>query len=270
MEDQTSTKTILVPDIDWVTIPAGEFIYGEGETQTTLYLDAFEIARYPVTNAQYQCFIDDDGYEDNQWWQGLEKQTVERSDWPQGNRPKVKVSWYEATAFTRWLSARLNKDIRLPFEHEWEKAARGEKGLVYPWGNEYETGFANVNESDRKGGVYLKQTTAVGLYPRDDSSNQIRDMCGNVLEWCNEFGTESVESDDDESRMQVLRGGSWILGPEFARAAFRYGGSTYHHDINLGFRLLRSPGVPDASQSSNSNGSWNSNGTWNSVSGRKN
>ncbi|HBR96845.1 MAG TPA: hypothetical protein DD979_05650 [Gammaproteobacteria bacterium] len=67
------SRTLWVPDIAWVEIPAGEFIYGEGNEQPTLHLDAFEIARYPVTNRQYECFVDDGGYEDEQWWDGLKK-----------------------------------------------------------------------------------------------------------------------------------------------------------------------------------------------------
>jgi len=65
-------KTIkLLPDIDWVEIPAGEFIYGEEKHQQRLALDTFFIARYPITNAQYQRFIDDGGYEEERWWSGL-------------------------------------------------------------------------------------------------------------------------------------------------------------------------------------------------------
>jgi formylglycine-generating enzyme required for sulfatase activity len=258
VEDQASTKTILVPDIDWATIPAGEFIYGEDETQTTLYLDAFDISRYPVTNAQYQCFIDDDGYEDNQWWQGLEKQTVEPSNWPQGNRPKVNVSWYEATAFTRWLSSRLNDHIRLPLEQEWEKAARGEKGLVYPWGNTYEIGHANLDESQQKGGAYLQQTTAVGLYPSGESPDKVSDLSGNVWEWCNENLSELGKSGFDASSTPVLCGGSWGVNPPFVRAANRFRRNPDYRIDSFGFRLLRTSISPDISQSWNSWGGWNS------------
>jgi formylglycine-generating enzyme required for sulfatase activity len=111
---QPIQTTLMVPDIYWVTVPASEFIYGEGSEQTTHFLEAFEIVRYPVTNAQYQCFIDDGGYVDEQWWQGLEEQDIEESECSQGNRPRTNVNCYEATAFTRWLSDRLNQVIRLP------------------------------------------------------------------------------------------------------------------------------------------------------------
>ncbi|MGD8842823.1 MAG: SUMF1/EgtB/PvdO family nonheme iron enzyme, partial [Gammaproteobacteria bacterium] len=215
---------LLVPDIDWVPVPAGEFIYGEDESQTSLYLEAFEIARYPVTNRQYQCFVDDGGYEDERWWQDLQKPEIRPSDWPQGNRPRVNVDWFEATAFKRWLSARLGYDVRLPYEHEWEKAARGEKGLVYPWGEDYRSGCANVDESSLEDGAYLEQTTAVGLYPRDNSPYEARDMAGNIVEWCNEVapGRDGVIS-IGAPPSPVLRGGSWYYLPRLARAALRSG-----------------------------------------------
>jgi len=235
------TKTLLVPDIDWVTIPAGEFIYGEESEQTTHYLESFDIARYPVTNAQYQCFIDDGGYEDEGWWQELEKSEIENSKWLQGNRPRTNVNWYEATAFTRWLSDRLNQTIRLPNELEWEKAARGEKGLKYPWGNEYEAGYANVQESRPEYGANIVQTVAVGLYPRDESSWGLRDMAGNVVEWCTEITTNVNESSQDSRLSFALRGGAWTFKPGLVRAAFRLADyDTVNRDYDIGFRLLRS------------------------------
>lgn len=229
-----------MPDIDWVKIPAGEFIYGEGKSQTTLSLDAFEIARYPVTNAQYQCFVEDDGYADERWWQGLEKPEIRPSVWPQSNRPRTYVDWYEVTAFARWMSARLNEAIRLPFEHEWEKAARGTDGRAYPWGAEYVNGHANVNES-RNQGDYLKQTTAVGLFPHDESPYKARDMAGNVWEWCNEFNPNQTGATPTETPSPGLRGGSWDFDPDDARAAYRFRYRNPDGRYNyLGFRLLRS------------------------------
>ncbi len=238
-ETQAIQATLQVPDIDWVTIPAGEFIYGEDSEQTTHYLETFQIARYPVTNAQYQCFIDDGGYENDHWWQGLEKPEIEESEWPQGNRPRTNVNWYEATAFTRWLSDRLNQLIRLPSEQEWEKAARGERGLKYPWGDGYEAGNANVRES---GGSFLEQTIGVGLYPRDKSPKGVKDMAGNVVEWCNEMTADVNDNTQNSSPTPVLRGGAWSNDPDDARAANRHrGGVPDFRDYDVGFRLLRSP-----------------------------
>ena len=97
-------RILLLPDIDWVLIPGGEFVYQQGERRT---LPPFRIARYPVTNVQYQTFIDARGYDDDRWWSGLERPEPEASRWPQANRPRTNVNRYEAVAFTRWLSAQF-------------------------------------------------------------------------------------------------------------------------------------------------------------------
>jgi formylglycine-generating enzyme required for sulfatase activity len=150
------------------------------------------------------------------------------------------VDWYEAVAFSRWLAAQLNQPIRLLTEQEWEKAARGTDGREYPWGNGYIKGRANVDESGEKG-EYLAQTTAVGLYPMDNSPYGVRDMTGNVWEWClNKYDQpEQIEPDTSGGR-RVLRGGSWFLNPEFARAAHRYRDLPDFRGNDRGFRVLLS------------------------------
>ncbi|QYZ65343.1 MAG: formylglycine-generating enzyme family protein [Gammaproteobacteria bacterium (ex Lamellibrachia satsuma)] len=233
--------TILLPDIDWVEIPAGEFLYGE--ERETRYLDSFQISRYPVTNAQYQTFIDTDGYKSDEWWEGLEKPVPKESRWKHANRPRINVNWYEAVAFTRWLSEMLNQSIRLPNEEEWEKAARGSDGRAFPWGEEYINGYANVDES-LEDGVYLKQTSAVGLYPQGASPYGVEDMAGNVWEWCLNKYQHSVRIDADSSGNDyVLRGGAWNYGPDIARAALR--GRRYPTNIanRRGIRLLLSASI---------------------------
>ncbi|MEN8177601.1 MAG: SUMF1/EgtB/PvdO family nonheme iron enzyme [Pseudomonadota bacterium] len=236
----TKPQKILLPDIDWVEIPAGLFIYGEGEEQQEIDLDLFQISRYPITNSQYQCFIDAGGYEEERWWQDLIKPEPEKSTWEQPNRPRTDVDWYEAVAFTRWLSAQLNQPIRLPTEQEWEKAARDADGRQYPWGNEYINGYANVDESEEKG-EYLKQTTAVGLYPLDKSPYGVRDMAGNVWEWClNKYKHPEQIEPDTSGDSRVLRGGSWIYNPGNARAANRYRDLPDYRNYDGGFRVVLS------------------------------
>ena len=159
-------RTIVLPDIDWVEIPGGEFLYQQRERRT---LGTFRIARYPITNVQYQTFVDAGGYRAECWWKDLQRPEPEPSRWPQGNRPRTNVDWYEAVAFTRWLSAQLRYAVRLPTEEEWERAARGRDGREYPWGAEYESGRANIDEAARWGGEKvgewsLGQTTAAGVY----------------------------------------------------------------------------------------------------------
>ncbi|MFM8441991.1 MAG: SUMF1/EgtB/PvdO family nonheme iron enzyme [Methylococcus sp.] len=214
-----------LPAIDWVEIPPGPFRYQDAET---LELPAFRIARYPVTNLQFQAFIDDGGYRDNRWWRELRQPEPEASRWPQGNRPRTNVNWYEAVAFTRWLGERLGLPegaLRLPTEAEWERAARGAAGRVYPWGNEYRPGYANVDETTRKDGPWnLWRTTAVGVYPHGASPDGVEDLSGGVWEWClnryNDPGDIRVDASDDA---RAMRGGSWNAQPDFARADSRLG-----------------------------------------------
>ncbi|PUB76297.1 MAG: hypothetical protein DBP03_04870 [gamma proteobacterium symbiont of Ctena orbiculata] len=229
-----------LPDIDWVEIPGGEFIYGENEQQQRLTLDSYFIARYPITNAQYQRFIDDRGYEDERWWNGLTKQNLEKSRWNQPNRPWDRVSWYEAVAFCHWLSQQLSYEIRLPTEQEWEKAARGTAGREYPWGEGYQIGYANVDEKTRTVGPFrLSSTTAVGLFPQGASPYGVMDMAGNVWEWClTKYNDPENNTIDDKRAYRVLRGGSWVGAPANASATRRGWDLPHHRNQGQGFRIV--------------------------------
>lgn len=209
-----------LPDIEWVEIPASRFIYQEGKRK--IPHGAFWIARYPVTNAQFRCFVEAaDGYANEAWWEGLERGTEpKRPMWAYANHPRETVSWYEATAFCRWLDARMARakrawpkgwKIRLPSEQEWERAARGEDGNEYPWGNGYRSGCANVDETERKEGPhYIQSTTAVGIYPSGDAGCGVNDLSGNVWEWCQEV-YDPKSKKEYERTARVLRGGSCDL-----------------------------------------------------------
>jgi formylglycine-generating enzyme required for sulfatase activity len=228
------------PDIDWVEIPAGEFIYGEGDEQQSIHLDRYYISRYPITNAQFQAFIDAGGYNSEEWWRDIVKVQPVEPHWKLANRPRETVSWYEAVAFCRWLGQSLRVDIRLPTEQQWEKAARGEDGREYPWGDGYLAGAANINETvDNIGPNNQDQTTAVGLYPQGGSPSGGQDMSGNVWEWClNKDNTQASVETDSSGDERVLRGGSWLGSPEDARSALRFRFYPGFQDGNFGFRVL--------------------------------
>jgi hypothetical protein len=94
-----------VPDIDWVEIPGGKFIYQDGERRK---IEAFSIARYPVTNIQFEAFVNAaDGYSEDRWWKGMDDPDRDRRDpaWSESNHPRETVNWYEAVAFCAWLSS---------------------------------------------------------------------------------------------------------------------------------------------------------------------
>ena len=218
-----------LPDIEWIEIPAGEFLYGEDNKKQTL--DGFKIAKYPITNQQFQAFLDDinanpDAAE--KYWDGLEKQEFESSRFQQGNRPRERVSWYQAVAFTRWLSEKTGEKIQLPTEQQWEKAARGTDGREYPWGNDFNNAYVNSHESD------LRETNPVGMYDKVESPYGVSEMEGNVWEWCEDRYDANRDS-------RVLRGGSWGSSPLNLRSANRdddLPGARYY---GIGFRIFCAP-----------------------------
>ena len=231
-----------IPDIDWVTIPGDQpFIYQYGERLT---LPRFRIARYPITNRQYQAFINAGGYTQARWWHGLAWRIEAPAEprWSEPNSPRERVSWNEAMAFCAWITDRLGDEITLPTEHQWERAARGLDGREYPWGEDYRAGHANCDETagrevKRHAAAYIGQTTAVGIYPQAKSPEGVLDLAGNVWEWCmNEIDSpERTQGSGNAAR--ALRGGSWINDPVRCRAANRDGAhpDDRHHDV--GFRV---------------------------------
>ncbi len=232
-----------LPDIDWVEIPGGEFLYGEERQPKSI--EPFYMARYPITNAQYEAFINEGGYEDNRWWKGLSKriEKPEKPTWSQSNRPRETVSWYEAIAYCRWLGDQMGYEITLPTEQQWEKAARGSDGRDYPWGNEYQPGYVNIDEKEGNAGPnFLEETSAVGMYGFAGSLEGIQDLSGNVWEWVlNEYKNPENTSVEGNA-LRVMRGGSWFVIPVLAPASIRgglgYGFSPDYRLNDLGFRVV--------------------------------
>jgi len=131
------------------------------------------------------------------------------------NCPADNVSWHDAVAFCRWLSARLGYDIRLPTEWEWQQAATGgDSENVYPWGREWGSGPANTSKSK------LRRTTAVGMYPAGTSKHGVMDLAGNVWEWCLNK-RDNPKDTDIGGNWRVLRGGSWDHAQDYARRVSR-------------------------------------------------
>ncbi|MCB1327924.1 MAG: SUMF1/EgtB/PvdO family nonheme iron enzyme, partial [Leptospiraceae bacterium] len=150
---------------DWVQIPAGKFVMGEGKEQHSVDLSAYLIARTPITNAQYKRFVDETGYDPPRHWDSGEIPKDKDA------HPVVYVSWDDVMAFCKWAG------VRLPTEAEWEKAARGAEGRTYPWGEE------PPSNTRCNFGRNMGDTTAVGRYPAGNSPNGLQDMAGNVWEW---------------------------------------------------------------------------------------
>jgi formylglycine-generating enzyme required for sulfatase activity len=230
-------------------VPAGPFTMGgdkdaynggkTGTSQVQLALGAFEIGMYPLTVAEWAC--------------GVTARAVPEPQKPSWNdvtwqkHPVVNISWVEVMAYCAWLAQVTGQMWRLPTEAEWERAARGTDGRVYPWGNQWDNTRANTNN----GGPGT--TTPVGAYvDRGDASPcGAHDMAGNVWEWTSSIWRDNVpydqiqcEDNSDVSSVRALRGGSWYNNPQVARAASRYRNNPSLRDDSVGARLLlvRAPG----------------------------
>ena len=238
-------------DIDWVEIPAGNFIYQDGRKPQTN--KRFRIARYPVTNAQFRAFLDaPDGFTNDRWWQGLDNpnrtppgRTPPDHGWTEPNHPVDSVNWFDAMAFCTWLTHKVGFAVRLPTEQEWERTARGVDGREYPWGDGYQAGRANINETYASGGRHnLGRTSPVGIYSSGASPEGALDLSGNVWEWCLNEYAEPQRTQHSGSESRVLRGGRWVLGPRYARADYRDCGLPRARGFSIGFRVVSVSPIP--------------------------
>ena len=220
-----------LPEIDWLEIPAGEFIYQDGDR---LNLPSFKISRYLITNAQFQVFVQAaDGYADPRWWQNLEKpNNSPQSYFKESNVPVERVSWYEALAFCHWLTAKTRSNITLPTEQQWEKAALSVTGHDYPWGSEFHNSLCNADG-------FFGKTSAVGIYPSGQSFYGLLDMSGNVREWClNKYYFPAEAVLDLSNAPRVNRGGSWNNTPEDVHCLVRKKFIPFDRSYVLGFRIV--------------------------------
>lgn len=231
-----------IPLLEWCEIPAGKLHIADavkGAQRDSLHIEAFQMSKYPVTNGQYQLFIDDPkGYANPQWW-GFSPFAAEwrrmnpHSCAPQfqgDDRPRENVTWFEAIAFSCWLSEKLGLRVTLPTRQQWQRAARGDDHRVYPWGNEFDTSLCNTRESR------LRQTSLVMRYVNGVSPFGAYDMAGNVWEWCLNGNYE--EADMSTAAPRAVQGGSFISAHERAQTGFHFKLSPEYHYGSIGFRLV--------------------------------
>jgi formylglycine-generating enzyme required for sulfatase activity len=235
-------------EMEFVCIPEGEFWMGSDKKQDPnaqdhelpqheVYLDEYWIGRYPVTNLQYQVFVQATGHAAPPGWRSKKI--------PKGKEqhPVVNMSWQDAAAFCQWASQTTGQKIRLPSEAEWEKAARGADGRLYPWGNQPPT------KQLCHFGKLFGDTKPVGQFsPQGDSPYGCADMAGNVWEWVADWYSDTFYSiapsrnpiGPDTGGLRVLRGGSWDGDGSYLRAANRYSFGPTDTLSNGGFRCSRS------------------------------
>ncbi len=260
----------------WVELPGGRFTMGDKENGPPheVELSPFKISKYPITNAQFERFMNDGGYQNEKWWSkaGWEYRQKENREEPRywddeesnlPNQPVVGVSWFEAEAFCNWLTEQLasgksaslqvasskKQIVRLPTEAEWEFAARGKEGRKYPWqtpagGNDEPTPErANYDQSQ------ISRPTAVGMYHLGATPEGIFDLAGNVWEWCLDWYDEKYYAEckkkgvvknpfcTKESWGRVQRGGAYYSDADALRGGRRHGYDPGYWLDGYGFRV---------------------------------
>lgn len=214
----------------------------EKETRRTAETRPYCIDRYPATNAQYKTFVDDTGHRvphisanayRRQGFLVHPYSEVEKFLWrddffPSGqeSHPVVLVSVEDAQAYCAWKGNKMGRRYRLPTEEEWEKAARGTDGKIFPWGNEWNPDYLNS-------GSRFGFTTPVSRFPQGRSPYGIYNMVGNVFEW--------TTTPWDEKNF-VLKGCSWDDLPGTCRPAMRHGRPAETRHILIGFRCASEGG----------------------------
>ena len=260
------TAKKVLSTIEWVEIPAGEFLMGstpeDAEAaynaaklrssllekytfdtevpQHTVYLSTYQISRYEITNAQYRAFIEATNRSTPRGDNGEE--TWKDENFNADNQPVVGVTWFDAQAYAEWIGGSL------PTEAQWERAARGAEGRKYPWGNDPPKVRQHANFARR-----YNKTTPIGQFQEGVTPNGIADLAGNVWEWClDEYNPSFYKQNDkdvkrdplnlrfrDVLRSRVIRGGAWDTGSTFLRSALR---STFYpldSTHSIGFRIVR-------------------------------
>ncbi len=220
-------------ELNTVLIPAGEFVMGSDDgdpdekPRRRVYVDAFLIDKYEVTNSQFRGFMEATGWATPAF--------LNNSRFNGATQPVVGVSWHDADAYCRWAGKQL------PTEAEWEKAARGTDGRRFPWGN------ASVDKSKAQYSDLPAGTASVGSFPDGAPPYGVHDMAGNVWEWVSDWYDKFYyqrapiynPKGPDSGQLRVLRGGSWNDGPRNLRSSNRSSLDPNNRSLNLGFRCAR-------------------------------
>ena len=201
-------------------------------------IGCFSMARFPVINADYEQFDP--------------THIAKRAPWASESHPVVYVTSRDAERFCQWLSTREGRKYRLPTEAEWEYAARGVEGMVYPWGPRLESGIV-ANFADRRSTFAWRQpdiddgfaeTAPVGSFPRGASPFGVEDLAGNVFEWCLDFfeayrgKPRSNPRGPTQGAQRVYRGGSWKSRAASLRASARHFNNPDYVSNDVGFRVV--------------------------------
>jgi formylglycine-generating enzyme required for sulfatase activity len=228
------------PD-DMVLVPGGEFTMGspagdaDEQPAHRVLVDSFFMDKYEVTVRQYGVFLQEAGGDRPSEWKTMNKTANQ-------NRPVMGVDWADAVRYCKWAGKRL------PTEAEWEKAARGTDGRLYPWGNDPPTSLhANFGKTGSNDHGSL---APVGTLEHGKSPYGIYDMAGNVWEWVSDWYDDAYYKNSPPQNpvgpsmggFKVIRGGSWASGPRNLRSADRYWDPPSFRSLYFpGFRCAKNP-----------------------------
>lgn len=260
-ERQAAGVDLILPPL--CDVPAGEFLMGSDPDRDPASDDYeqpvypitvadVQIARYPVTVAEYARFVRSGGPVPSVPGGGsLSVPWEEQLKCP--DKPVVCVSWRNAIAYTEWLADMTGEPWRLPTEAEWEKAARWDvaarQARIYPWGDTWDMARCNNLESD------MGEMIAIGNVPAGASPYGVQEMMGNVSQWCSSiyrrypYTLRDNREKLDEPGSRIIRGSSYSAGAKFCRAAVRNASRPDDADKKTGFRLARGP-MPGGAQAS--------------------
>ena len=241
-----NTIDVLGEPFEWCFVNGGRVSlidasgYG-GSKGGDFHVDDFAIAKFLITNSQYQKFIDvPNGFSNQEWWSFSPEGKLWRRDhrhpkptaFPGSDLPVTRVSWFDSVAFCNWLSAELKEAVRLPTELEWQRAAVGNTGWAYPWGNELDETRANYANK-------IQKSSSGGSYPKGQSPFGVMDMIGNLWEWNLTIWGTNNNTDLNGYVYRNYRGGAWnISNPEYLLAVDRGAGHSPRGQLNdAGFRI---------------------------------
>ena len=238
-QSQEKPASAQSQDPSMAVVPAGEFTMGsptgdsDEQPAHQVYVDAFSMDKYEVTVGQYAAFLQAKGIDQPSDWKTMNQPAHQK-------RPVANVDSTDAAAYCKWAGKRL------PTEAEWEKAARGTDGRLYPWGNDAPTPLhANFGKTDWNNHGVL---APVGTFEAGKSPYGIYDMAGNVWEWVNDWydfkyynkSPSKNPTGPSTGGTKVIRGGSWYSNPRALRSANRSLISPMDQGLN-GFRCAKTP-----------------------------
>jgi formylglycine-generating enzyme required for sulfatase activity len=235
-----------MPLLEWKRIPAGKAMTERNRSKKSFEISEFFMSKYPVTNAQFQSFIDaPDGYKNLVWWQSSLEVRRWHADHPiaiaappgKPTLPRTYVCWYEATAFCQWLSYKTGWTIKLPTEQQWQRSAQGDSGWRFPWGPRFDATLCNTKETDAKG------STPVTQYPKSASPYGVIDLLGNVWEWCSNGHASGEITDVTVDILRVVRGGSFMSPKKRTNINFHYFLNPLYRYQSIGFRIVCETGA---------------------------